>query len=355
MSAPESVTLALTELLPLYGGDLGDLFILVTSPQVRGSLKLVQDLECEFHELSWECGSTHNRLLEILQANSQRRKSVLWVVDDEFRHYEREHLRNTKLGAISLLSDSGGTASLPLILDLVRRTDYSEQREIERRLLSLLSTAEKIRLRTPARNTDAVLLHRSTRHWFSLHGPLGWGDQTVLPTGELSVLTDPSGEFTEARFPLDGEIVLSGLPIVHRSTQEVPLADCKALFTSLASIWRHPVVARVENGVITDLGNGVSGEHPALDAFRRLFAADERYRKIHEIGLGTNRVCRPLRQSNFFANERFPGAHFGLGLGGYTNFHIDLVCTEVKVDFEMADGALIDAFERTGSINYVHQ
>lgn len=352
MSAPKSVTLALSELMPLYGGDLGELFILVTSPQVRDSLKLVQDLECEFREFDWECGSAHDRLLEIFEANSQRRKSVLWVVDDEFRHYEREQLRNTKLGAISLLSDSGGTASLPLILDIVLRTDYSEQREIEQRLLSLLSGAENIRLRTPVRGTDAVLRHRSTRHWFSLHGPLGWGDQTVLPTGELSVLTDPSGEFTEARFPLDGEIVLSGLPIVHRSAQEVPLAECEALFNSLASIWRHPIVARVENGVITDLGRGVSGENAALDAFRRLFAADERYRKIHEIGLGTNPVCRPLRQSNFFANERFPGVHFGLGLGGYTSFHIDLVCTEVKVDFEMASGALVDAFERNDAISY---
>jgi hypothetical protein len=338
----QHISLPLQLLKALYGDDLGDFFLFVASPAVQKVLTIDNKEMCPAETLSWTGPESRIKLLERLGALAPLRCSILWITEDEFEHYERVQLANAKLAAISLFSDVRGVTSLPDVLDLVVQTNYASQAAMEGKLIKLILNAQSLRFCSADPKLDACFKHRMTKHWFSLHGPLRWSDQTVLPTGEFSVLTDASGNYSQASFPLDGEILLKGMPIVHRGSVASSPRSCEALFSELAHMVDHPVIARVEHGWIYELRSLQGETNPFLESLKRLFKQDDRYRKIQEIGLGTNSVCRRLRPYNFFANERYPGVHFGIGLGAHTSFHIDLVCIKTHVFADLPDGYSIE-------------
>ena len=231
----------------------------------------------------------------------------------------------------------------------MKETDYGNEAKIEEGFLHYLDRAVRIRFRSTTFGTDAVFEHQRMEDWFSLHGSLAEGQQVVLPTGELSTLTNASGEFSfDARFPMSGEIVLKGMPVVHRGSRAISVEETKVAFEALASMSQHAAIATVVDGLIESVRSPHPGPNPFCDSLEDLFRNDRRYRKVHEIGFGTNRLCASLEPTNFFPNERYPGVHFGLGLGGYTPFHHDLVCTEIDVLAELDTGELIDVHKALG-------
>ena len=205
---------------------------------------------------------------------------------------------------------------------------------------------------SPEHGTLATFEHRRSRYWFSLNGPLEHGQQTVLPTGELSTLTDPAGKFTmDNPFAFDGELLLQGEPIIHRGGQGVSVEETAAAYAAMAHLRTQPVRARVEHGSITEIRPVTQGGTQAARLLADLFDSDERYRKIHEVGFGTSQACLRLREGNFFPNERWPGLHLGFGLGGHTPFHIDLTCTKIEVNLEAPDGSRLDLYRSIGLRN----
>lgn len=346
-AADSTVTLELATLEALYGDDFGDALFLVCSPRIREHIRLEGPLDIPVEELVWKGASTRSELIGALRALALqgRRCSVLWMAEDEFEHYQESELANAKLAAISFFSNPFSPQMLSTYLRVVTATSYRHELEIERQLLSLLDSSRRILFRSPDYGAEAAFEHHETDHWFSLHGPLGYGQQTVLPTGELAVLTNPSGEFTlGATFSLSGTIVIKGHPILHRGGLDVSAETTSDTFRALRSMRRHAIVASVSNGTIESLSAEEGRDNPLLRVFESVIEEDPRYRKIHEIGFGTNATCAAMTSNNFFGNERWPGLHCGLGLGGYTPFHIDLALTEVDVYAESADGTLTDVY-----------
>ncbi|GIH09923.1 hypothetical protein Rhe02_79900 [Rhizocola hellebori] len=339
------------DLTELYGGTLEDVFLLVASPAIRESLSLSNSTGVTIEELAWHGPQSRAALVDALAEHhrSGRGVAVLWIADDEFEHFLDEQLVNARMAAISFFSTGFTASRLENYLRVLRAADYRGELRRESALLKILDQARKLEFHTPAFGTSAVFEHQRALHWFSLNGGLSRGQQTVLPTGELSALTDASGRFSMGNpFKLNGELVFYGAPIVHRGSRLVSVEETTQAYQAFAPMRRHPAIVRVEDGLITSVRAPSSAlGNDFTRALETLFASDERYRKVHEIGFGTNTACVTLEPENFFPNERWPGVHFGLGLGGHTPFHIDLTCSSVELRAHTGAGP-IDVFRSLG-------
>ncbi|WP_159073531.1 hypothetical protein [Streptomyces sp. RTd22] len=345
------VELRLSRLLPLYDGDFGDEFLLITSERVRRGIRLVADIPQPLHELEWKGPDTRSAFVGQLRAwrAEGRRASALWIAEDEFEHLLDDDAEGVKLGAISYFSSEFTPLSLSHYLRIITGTDYESELAVEGHLLSLLEEADALVLTTPELDTRCVFRHQETEHWFSLHGPLRFADQTVLPTGEISTLADGSGAYSrDSRMPIDGEIVFKGSPIIHRGDRTVTSEHTADTYLRLAPMEDLPVVAHVRNGYIHDFTAPIPEAKRLRDTFRALVDAEPQYRKIHEFGFGTHPGCANRLRSNFHPNERWPGIHIGLGLGGFTPFHIDLALTEVEVLLDSPTAGKVPLYQTLG-------
>lgn len=345
------VELRLSKFLALYDGDFGDDFLLITSERVRRSIRLVADIPQPVHEMKWTGPESRAPFVEQLREwrARERKASVLWIAEDLFEHLLDEDGAGVKLGAISYNSSEFTPLSLSQYLRIIAGTDYESELAVEGKMLSLMDDAEALVLATPALGTRCVFQHHEAEHWFSFHGPLRYGDQTVLPTGEISTLADGPGAYDRnSRLPIDGEIVIKGSPIIHRGDRSITAEHTADTYTRLAPIEDLPVVAHVRNGYIHDFTAPIPEAKRLRDTFRALVEAEPRYRKIHEFGFGTHPGCADRLRSNFHPNERWPGIHIGLGLGGYTPFHIDLALTEVEVLLDSAEAGMVPLYQTLG-------
>lgn len=330
----DPVRLRLSDLAGLFDGYFGDRFLLVTPRNVRSRIALEADTPVRLEELAWTGPDTRADLLARLAEwrTAGLSCSVLWIAEDEFVHLPTDAMEGVKLGAISYFSTGFTPRSLRRYLEIIAGTDYQAELQVEAALVGYLEEARALRLRTPGLGTECTFWHQEALHWFSLHGPLRPGDQTVLPTGELSALADASGDFDAgSRLSIDGEIVFMGSPIVHRGSRSISLEETLETYTRLSPMRHGPVIAHVRAGQIEQFSAPVQSSRLLCDTFNRLVEAEPRYRKIHEFGFGTHPGCADQQPGNFHPNERWPGIHIGLGLGGYTSFHIDLALTEVQV------------------------
>lgn len=338
-----ALVITLDDLTPLFGYELGDYFLLITSPDIRSGIKVATwSMEgCNLFEFTWLGSQSRQNLIAEFRKFSQAnlRCSVLWITTDEYEHFTPSELTNVKIAAISFFSSPFITSNLQRILEITKTTNYQLQLDTESRMLDLLESARQIIFQCPGYGTQAVFDHHEAENWFSLHGPLEFGQQTVLPTGELSVLTAPSGQFDgQSNFLLEGQLLFQGVPVVHRSHPEISLSETLEQFRRLTSMRDFPVVASVHKGEIQNIYSPIKGHNPFLIELEQLFSNDVNYCKIHEIGFGTHPSCRQLVNDNFLPNERYPGIHFGLGLGGTTKFHIDLICTGIEVFLDTKSG-----------------
>jgi hypothetical protein len=334
---PGAVELRISALRDMYDGDLGDQTVLAVAADIRPWLRVVRDVSTPVHELTWHGPESRADLLGVLAdaRNSELRTSVLWIADDEFEHLLPQDVEGAKLGAISFFSTGFDVVALARYLRIIRHTDYRAELGIEERLTSYLEHADSLLLTTPALGTTCTFRHQESEFWFSLHGPLRWGDQTVLPTGEMSTLADDAGGFDPStRLALSGEVVLKGSPIIHRGDASVTRRDTAETYARLAGMEDVPVIARISGGWIQEFAAPTRESRRMRDAFTALVEAEPRYRKVHEFGFGTHVGCSDRVRGNFHPNERNPGIHLGLGLGHFTPFHIDLALTEVKVLLE---------------------
>ncbi|MEU9236957.1 hypothetical protein [Streptomyces subrutilus] len=350
MSTAPSVTISPEQFRKVFGGDLGDVFLLVTSPGVRDAL-IVENSATPVQEYNWTGQESRAGLIAEMAAirASGRRASVLWIADDEFVHFEDEDLVGMAMGAFSSFSAPFSVETLRNNIRVVTDVDYERELGIEEEFLTLLDQADDMLFLGREFGTEAVFQHQLSEHWFSLHGPLLPGQQVVLPTGELSSLVNASGEFElHTHFKLDGEITLQGAPIVHRGEHATSLAETEQVYRDLVSMADQPAIISLVEGRITAVRPAVAGRAEFATNLEKLLAEDDRYAKLHEIGFGTNTSCSPLQPSNYFANERHPGVHLGLGLGTFTQYHIDLMSTAIDVLMRGVDGKDVALFQALG-------
>lgn len=217
---------------------------------------------------------------------------------------------------------------------------------------SPISLSSGLFFRDERRATEAFLdLVGRPVHLFRQAGSIPPGGQSVLPGGELSLLTNGHGEYDiNSRHALNGRIPLAGQAIVHRgrcpcaalrSRPENTARGCalasryvddsclSTTFQMMNSVAGSDAVLCIQDGVITAI-EGKSTD-PGRRALAQLLEMDSRYSKVHEIGIGINRSRRFRRSDNFMPNEMRRGLHIGLGLTPYTDFHIDIACSDVQV------------------------
>ncbi|MFF5448558.1 hypothetical protein [Streptomyces sp. NPDC012888] len=350
MSVAQPVPISPEQFRKLFGGDLGDVFLLVTSPGVRSALT-VEESGVPVREFDWTGPEARAGLIAEMAAlrASGRRASVLWIADDEFVHFDDEDLEGMRMGAFSSFSAPFSEETLRNTAAIVAAVDYEREIGIEEEFLTLLDQADDMLFLGREFGTEAVFRHQFSEHWFSLHGPLQPGQQVVLPTGELSSLVNASGEFElDTHFTLNGEITLQGAPIVHRGGHETSLAETEQVYRDLAPMADQPAIVTLTEGRITAVRPAITGRTEFAANLERLLARDDRYAKLHEIGFGTNAACAPLLPGNYFANERHPGVHLGLGLGTFTQFHIDLMSTAIDVVMRGVEGRDVELFPALG-------
>ncbi len=221
-------------------------------------------------------------------------------------------------------------------LDVMERTSPEEQDSFSDTFFELLEETDQLVYVDSRRGTRATLQHLTeSLVWNQQAGALGWGEQQIVPAGEISVLPIDITEFEEDLvLPLDGEIVIRGYPILHSGTPSFSRADQARIYRELSVLQEHAVVCQVENGTITDIRADTPGAVPAVHMLDAMFEVDSRYRKVWEMGHALN-TSLELIPGNHAMNETYGGTqgclHWGLGLTPYTQYHLDIVSPHTTV------------------------
>ncbi len=324
----------------LFGGDVDGVFLLITSPRIHAHVEVHPDPGVWVSEFIWQGGRSAEDLLGRLACYSRagHKLCALWMAEAPPLDLPTSLLNDIKLGALFGLELIASEAALKQLIEIVSSMDQYREEAIERALLSQLDAGLRITLESKAHQTSAVFYHRAVEQWRSLHGSLQYGEQTLLPTGELSaVINDPE--------VLEGELVLTAHPVITRGRPGVSFESANTLYQDLASAGDHAVIATIEEGRIEYLRDPKGAENPLLERLEALFEKDQRYRRVHRISFGTNRALEAPAPGNFPANRRVPGVHIGLGEPERTELLIDMICTEIDALVEHQEDGALDLYE----------
>jgi hypothetical protein len=317
----------------LFDHDFGNRTIIGSTPTVSGIVCRHLNVD-RGHLVTAGIGRLRELVLQACHESAIQRNflTAILVVDADFVHFERASISNAKVACISVASAFDHEKAIKRILRLTETSNYVRQLNDENSLLDFLEMTNCIIFRDCETKAEAVFNHSNLSHWFSLNGPLKFGDQTVLPTGELSVLNSASGTFDcGRRLDITGRLALGGGALVHCGSSDVSPRETRQLFEELAPLRDAKVLADVANGWIDRITPFTHRSKSVVEAFNKLFSHDPRYRLVHEVGFGTNMYAQPLWHDNSVCDERYPCVHFGIGLGGVTRFHIDLLCPYLSI------------------------
>ncbi len=201
---------------------------------------------------------------------------------------------------------------------------------------SAIENRDKIIYADNNHKTQATLTVDNSCLWGEAYGDLRAGESGVIPCGEIALTHVNFKDNKPHPLPLNGEIVLQGLPIIHHYnlTSAAAIAKQAALYNALTVLQQAPVIATVTNGVITTLTALDKKAEPAIDALENLFNENKYYRTIIEVGHGLNHTAK-LAKKNCSMNESFGGndycIHYGLGHMRFSDFHVDVICQNTRI------------------------
>ncbi len=236
-----------------------------------------------------------------------------------------------KLAVMACSSTPTSLEAIAHFLSVAERTDPLVQDQAATNFFSKGEQAQHLAFVDAEYHTSATFDHLSDAlSWHEQIGMLDWGQQQLIPAGEISVL--PVSVFDQdinTRFNINGELALRGYPVLHSGTPSYLPSDQERIFRALATMQDHAVVARVEKGAITDLSATSPICMPAVKMLQAMFEVDSRYRNLLEIGFGIN-VDLNIFKGNAAMNEVYGGSngvvHYGFGLIPYTQYHLDIIC-----------------------------
>ncbi|MEM5339392.1 hypothetical protein [Paraburkholderia azotifigens] len=281
---------------------------------------------------------TGQSFASLLQEQIPPRAHVLVVSPDVFFQSPSQELigAHRKLLAMACNSTPTDIDAISHFLQIIENTDPAKQQRHIDRFFQLGEQAAYLEFVDEQNGAVARFDHLDESYlWSEQAGTLNDGEQQLAPSGEISVLPLRIQDFDEnLRLDFNGTIALKGTPILHNGTPSFLRSDQARLHGSLASMESEPVLATVENGVITAISATRGSGNPALAALQALFDVDSRYRILWEIGFGINTENRIL-PGNHAMNETYGGSagaiHFGIGLTPYTQYHLDIICPNTVV------------------------
>ncbi|MDS7965610.1 MULTISPECIES: hypothetical protein [unclassified Acinetobacter] len=313
-----------------------DYFCIVTNESLEDKIKITDDSNyIESKIILYKPNDRFENLLEnVIPENSH----VLVISPDVFfQSPDQKHIGSKrKLIAMACNSTPTDINAIKHFMEIIENTDPDSQQEFADRFFSIGEDSDFLSFVDPVNNTSATFNHLDESYlWSEQAGHLGYGEQQLAPAGEISVLPLRIQEFDETlRLDFNGTIALHGVPILHNGTVSFLREDQKRIFDQLIEIKHNPIIATVENGVITALSDPTGKCPNALNMLNSMFNVDSRYRILWEIGFGVN-THNKILDGNQAMNETFgntDGAiHFGLGLTPYTQYHLDIICPNTVV------------------------
>jgi hypothetical protein len=325
------------ERLRQFGDPTGSVFCLVTNSDLL-PLVTVEGSGgyADYATFAFDPGDVFVDVLETLP----RRAHVLVVSPGCFFESPPPHLLGErKLMGMACNSTATTADTIAHFLDVMERTDPAEQEEVSDRFFAIAEDAEYLEYVNEEHGTSLRFDHFSADYeWNQQAGLLGWGEQQIVPAGELSVLPVQILSFDESlRLALNGELTLHGYPILHNGRPSFTRADQSRVHGELAAMTDHAIVATVRDGTITALRGTSAAAAPAIEMLDAMFRVDSRYRLVWEIGHAIN-TSLVILAGNHAMNEVYGGTegavHWGLGLTPYTQYHLDVICpgTVVRAD-----------------------
>jgi hypothetical protein len=317
------------ERLRQFGDPTGSVFCLVTNTDLMSAITV----ECtggyaDHATFAFDPGDV---FVDVLARLPQRAHVLVVSPGCFFESPPPALLGERKLMGMACNSTPTTLDTIAHFVGVMERTDPAEQEAFAERFFAIAEDADHLEVIDEEHGTTLRFDHFSEDYeWNQQAGFIGWGEQQIVPSGELSVLPVQILEFDESlRLALNGELVLHGYPILHNGRPSFTRADQARVHADLSAITEHAIVATVTDGAITTLRATSSGAAPAVAMLEAMFRVDSRYRLVWEIGhaINTSLVILP---GNHAMNEVYGGTHgaihFGLGLTPYTQYHLDVIC-----------------------------
>lgn len=322
--------------LSQFGPAAGSTFCLVTNPGMEDAVEVVTDAPYDDYQVITL--GPEDRFEDLLEKRIPEPAHVLVISPDHFFASPDDSLLGGQRKLMAMACNSTPT-TLPVIrhfLGVMERSSADAQAEFSDGFFAKAEAADALEYVDTANGTKAVLDHfQDGLVWNQQAGPLEWGEQQIVPSGEISVLPIEITDFHEdLRLPLEGEIVLRGYPILHNGTPSFSRSDQARVHRELATMATGGIRCTVEGGRITETRAIHPDAQRAVDMLERMFSVDSRYRIVWEIGHALN-VSLDILPGNHAMNEVYGGSegclHWGLGLTPFTQYHLDIISPGTSV------------------------
>lgn len=313
------------------GAAEGATFCLITNSDLRDRIKLEHSGNYSDYQIYY---NDEQDQIESLLKNELPEHAHVLVVSPLtfFRSPDQEYIgARRKLIAMACNSTPTPITDVIHFLRMIENTRPDIQQQFVDRFFDQGPKIEQMVICDDERGTEAVFKHlRDDYEWNIQAGYLDWGEQQISPSGEVSVLPADIWEFSDTlKLAIDGEITFCGLPILHSGEVSFLRQDQQRIFDGLKSMHTSPIVAKVENGMVTALRAVEKKGESAVRMLETLFHVDSRYRTIWELGFAVNTTLE-LIWDNRAMNEVYGASsgclHFGIGLTPYTQYHLDIIC-----------------------------
>jgi hypothetical protein len=319
-----------------FGDSDGAAFVLVTTEDVGRSIQLMDDAR-KYSSLSIALAHSKDDIEPLFSALPAHAHVLVVLPNIYFPSPTSETLGpRRKLAVLACNSTPTSSAMVHHFLMQAYKTDPRRQELLAEKFFNAAEVSSYLTFSDDRYGCAATFkIHDDDLQWHEQIGTLAWGQQQLLPSGEVSTLpVSVYGEDIKSTLSIDGTLALHGFPVLHTGRQSVRLEDQKRLFQELATVETAAIIATVEHGRITKFEPTGAASRPAVNTLEALSAVDSRYRTIVEVGLGLNTELE-LFPGNSAMNEVYGGpngvVHFGIGLSPFTQYHLDLVCPDTKV------------------------
>ena len=318
-----------------YGSPEGAVFCLVTNPEFKDDIIIAKSGRyTDYLTVPLHRGERFEDILPRIPEPAH----IFGVSPAAFFESPSDEVLGPRRKVLAMACNSTPTTleHIRHFLDVMERTSPEEQDSFSDTFFELLDEADHLVYIDRKRNTRATLQHLDeTLVWNQQAGAIGWGEQQIVPAGEISVLPIDIREFEEdLHLPLEGEITIRGYPILHSGTPSFSRTDQARIHQHLSTLTHHAIIARVENGTITHIRPHTPDAQPAVDMLNAMFTVDSRYRIVWEMGHALNTALE-LIDGNHAMNETYGATHgclhWGLGLTPYTQYHLDIVSPDTTV------------------------
>lgn len=327
-----------------FGPPEDSVFCLITNKEVIDRIEVVREAPyADYQVVTFD----HGEFDQILHDQVPEPAHVLVISPMRFFESPPANVLGPrrKLLAMACNSTPADFDTIAHFMQVIEATDPLAQEAFAARFFEAAENGDHLEYRDSVHGTRAILRHFDRELvWNQQAGTVDWGEQQIIPSGEISVLPINITDFDAAlSLPLDGEIIIRGYPILHNGTPSFTRADQSRIHEHLKGMTTAPIKAVVEAGRITALTPLEPEAKPAVEMLEAMFAVDSRYRIVWEIGHALNTDLDML-PGNHAMNEVYGGTtgclHWGLGLTPYTQFHLDIISPGTVVTNDKGEALL---------------